>query len=128
MVAIRSEDNKKWINAFIAIVSIIVGFVFIRFMGQMGEWFDLESKIRYYLVLTQVSGALIGLVTFIVIQKRKDAMTYLNEVYGELVKVVWPGSDSVVKLTVGIIIGLSITSLIFVLVDFAFRKILALIY
>ncbi|TNE95863.1 MAG: preprotein translocase subunit SecE [Deltaproteobacteria bacterium] len=128
MSIIKSEDGKKWINSFIAIVSILAGFVTIRFMETMGEFFDLEAKVKYFLMISQGIGILVGLTTFVAILKNKNASTHMNEVYAELVKVVWPDKDSVVKVTIGIIIGVSIVSSIFVGVDFTFRKILELIY
>ncbi|MCO4792666.1 MAG: preprotein translocase subunit SecE [Bacteriovoracaceae bacterium] len=128
MSIIKSEDGRKWINSFIAIVSILAGFVTIRFLESMGEMFDLEAKVKYFIMISQGVGILVGLTTFISILKNKTASTHLHEVYGELVKVVWPDKDSVVKVTIGIIIGVSIISSIFVGVDFTFRKILELIY
>lgn len=128
MSAIRSEDGKKWINAFIALLAILVGFVSIQFMNQLGEWFDLEAKIAHFLLVKQFVGVLLGLVTFVGIVKNKAAFAHLEEVYSELLKVVWPENDVVLKLTVGIIVGVSIVSMIFVFVDFVFSKLLDLFY
>lgn len=128
MSIIRSEDGKKWINSFVAICSLLVGFVTIRFVEQLGEWFDLEAKVGNFLAVTQGLGILLGLVTFIATIKNKRAMEHMREVYAELTKVVWPDKDTVLKLTVGVIIGITIISTIFVAVDFIFRKILTLIY
>lgn len=128
MSIIKGEDNKKWINAFVVIVSFLVGYIFIRFAVTMGEWFDLEAKINYFKAISQISGVVVGVITFLIIIKHKEAVTYLDEVYGELVKVVWPDKDSVVKLTVGIIIGITIVSGILVLIDYLFIQLLSLIY
>jgi preprotein translocase subunit SecE len=128
MSFVRVEDGKKWINAFVAIISIIAGFVTIRFAGQLSEWFDLEAKVSNFLAISQGLGILIGLVTFIGILKNKNASTHMQEVYSELVKVVWPDKDSVLKMTVGLVIAVSVISGIFVLIDFTFRKILELVY
>ena len=128
MSIIRSEDGKKWINSFIAIISILAGYITISFMESMGELFDLEAKVKHFLMISQGIGILVGLTTFIAILKNRNASTHMNEVYAELVKVVWPDKDSVIKVTIGIIIGVSIISSIFVGVDFGFQKILELIY
>ncbi|MDH5581066.1 MAG: preprotein translocase subunit SecE [Bdellovibrionales bacterium] len=128
MSIIKSEDGKKWINAFIAGVSILVGFVTIRFIGQLSEWFDLEAKVGNFLVFSQGLGVLLGLITFIAITKNKKALQHMQEVYGELLKVVWPESDAVVKVTVGIVIGVSIISGLFVLIDFLSQELLSLVY
>ncbi len=128
MSIIKSEDSSKWINAFIVFVSLLVGYVWITFAGQLGEWFDLEAKIPRFLVLTQISGIVFGIGFFIFIKRNVNASQYLSEVYGELVKVIWPKKDDVLKVTVGIVIGITITSCLFVLVDYIFRQILGLIY
>ena len=73
-------------------------------------------------------GLLAGVVTFFTVFKNKNAAGHLREVYDELVKVVWPDKDSVVKVTVGIIIGLVIFCSIFVGVDWTFRALLQLLY
>ena len=127
MSLIKSEDSKKWINSFVAIVSAISGIIDIRFSEQMGEWFDLEAKIPNFPITVQVVGILIGLVVFISITKNRNASSYMDEVYAELVKVVWPNKDEVIKITIGLLIALSIVSGIFVFIDFGFRKILELI-
>ena len=128
MSIIRSEDGKKWINSFIAICSILAGFITIRFVEQLGEWFDLEAKIGNFLAFTQGLGVLVGVVTFILIIKNKNASEHLNEVYAELVKVVWPEKDAVLKVTIGIIIGVSIFSGLFVAIDYISQQLLALVY
>lgn len=128
MSLIKAEDSKKWINSFVAIVAILICYIVIQFMEQMGEWFDLEAKIKHFIAVSQGIGIVTGLVFFISVMKNKKASTHLKEVYDELVKVVWPDNDSVVKSTIGILIGLAILSGVFVGVDFLIRKSLELIY
>jgi preprotein translocase subunit SecE len=128
MSIIRSEDGKKWINSFIAVVSILAGFMTIRFVEQLGEWFDLEAKVGNFLAFTQGLGVLIGVAVFLIIIKNKKASAHLDEVYAELVKVVWPEKDAVLKVTVGIIIGVSIVSGLFFLIDYVSQQLLSMVY
>jgi preprotein translocase subunit SecE len=128
MSFLKKEDEKKWLNAFVAFVSIILAFVVVRFVGQLGEWFDLEAKIQYFRGVSQGIGIFTGLITFIVVSKHQKAKTFLDEVYSELLKVIWPDKDSVVKMTIGIIIGISIVSSLLVLVDYIFKSLLGLLY
>ena len=127
-MAIELKDSKRWINSFLAIISILVGMVSISFFEQLGEWFDLEAKTKYFQAVVQVTGVLLGLLFFVFCSINKKAIGHLNEVYGELVKVVWPDKDTVVKMTFGVVVGVSIISSIFVLTDFLFQKILDLLY
>ena len=128
MSIVKKEDSKKWINSFVAIISILSGFLTIRFVQQMSEWFDLEAKINNFVIVSQGVGVVVGLAIFIAIFKSKSAASHLNEVYDELVKVVWPDKDTVFKVTVGIVISLAIVSAIFVGVDWLFRALLDLFY
>ncbi len=128
MSLLKKEDQKKWINAFIAFCSILLAFILIRFVLQLGEWFDLEAKIQYFRGVAQGIGIVAGLILFLVVSKNEKAKNFLDEVYGELLKVVWPDQDSVVKMTIGIVIGISIVSSILVFMDYIFRSLLGLLY
>ena len=128
MSIIKKEDERKWINSFATISSIILGYLIIRLTTQLGEWFDLEAKIEHFLYVRQGLGIVVGLGVFFTILKNKHSAQHLQEVYAELLKVVWPDKDTVLKVTAGIIIGVSIISGIFVGIDFVFQKALALIY
>ncbi len=128
MSVIKQEDNQKWINSLIAVFSIIVAFIAIRFSETMGEWFDLEAKIPNFGIVVQGFGIVLGLISFVLIVKNKAAYSHLKEVYGELTKVIWPDKDTILKITIGLVISLSIVSGFFVLVDFIFSEILNLLY
>ena len=128
MSIVKKEDSKKWINSFVAVISIIAGFLAIRFTLQMSEWFDLEAKVNNFIIISQGIGVVVGLSVFIGIFKSKNTSDLLNEVYDELVKVVWPDKDTIFKVTVGIVISLAIVSAIFVGVDYMFRALLDLFY
>jgi preprotein translocase subunit SecE len=127
-MAIELKDSKRWINSFLAIISMLVGMVSISFFEQLGEWFDLEAKTQYFQAVVQVGGVLLGLLFFVFCNLNQKATGHLNEVYEELVKVVWPSRDIVVKMTIGVVIGVSIISTIFVFTDFIFQKLLDLLY
>ena len=128
MSVIKTEDQKKWINAFVVLCCAIVGYLTITGGGQLGEWLDLEAKVSYYTAIIQGSGILAGLIAFLIIQKNKTSSSYLQECYLELVKVIWPDRESVIKTTIVILIGVSIISLIFLGMDVIFRKLLELVY
>lgn len=128
MSLVKSEDSQKWINAFIAVVSVISGYVSIKFLQQMGEWFDLEAYVPNYLLTVQGVGIVVGVAVFLGIFKNAKAHAHLNEVYAELVKVVWPDKDTILKVTMGLVVGLSIVSGFFVIVDYASRSLLELLY
>ena len=128
MSIIKSEDSRKWITALVAIAAILAGFVMYKFVGQLGAWFDLEAKISHYSLLSQGLGFLTGLGVFVYIFKNHETSSYLEEVFNELIKVVWPSRDATTKMTVGIAIALVVVAGIFTVVDFIFKKILEFVY
>lgn len=128
MSILKIEDSQKWINAFLAIVSVIAGYVSIRFLVTMGEWFDLEARIPNFQLAIQGVGILIGLGVFITIYKHKVWAPHIRAVYGELVKVVWPDKDTIMKITLALMVGLSIVAGFFLLVDLISQKGLDFLY
>lgn len=128
MSIIKSEDSSKWINALVAIAAVLSGFIVTKFVDQLGSWFDLEAKISSFSVLSQGLGVVTGVLVFIIVLKNSKTSSYLEEVYNELLKAVWPSKDATVKMTIGIAIALVVCSAIFVFVDFVFKKILSFVY
>ncbi len=125
---LSAKNGKKWVNSFVAINSVLFGFIIMRFLEQLSEWFDLEASIASFAVLKQVLGVLLGLAFYFSVTKSKKAVSHMDEVYNELQKVIWPEKNTVLKLTIGIMIAVSIVSGIFVLLDFTFQKLLELTY
>jgi preprotein translocase subunit SecE len=128
MSLIKSEDSGKWINALVALVSVVTGFLFKKLIDQLALWFDLEAKVSSIQYLAQGAGVVLGFSLFIYILKNEKTASYLAEVYDELVKVVWPSKDATLKITVGLAIALVILASIFVGVDFIFKNVLSYLY
>jgi preprotein translocase subunit SecE len=127
-VASNKHDGKKWIQTAVAIVCILVAMSLLSFFEQMGEWFDLESKVSYFGVIAQALAVLIGLSSFIYLIKNEKTSTYLKEVYSETVKVVFPDRNQTAKHTIGIMIGVGIVGFILGLFDFTASYLLSLIH
>ena len=128
MSVLKTEDAKKWINSFVAICCVILCYTVIAFCGQLGEWFDLEAKIKHFEAVGQGVGILSGLAAFIIITRKQSSAVLMQEVYEELTKVVWPDRETVVRITIIVIISVTILSSIFVGVDYIFRQLLEQIY
>ena len=128
MAVLKQEDGKKWVQALVAIGGIIGAYVLSSFLHQIGEWFDIEAKVHYFNGGIQVFSIIVGIILVVMILRNKSAVQYLDEVYAELVKVVWPDRESTLKLTIGIIIGIIITSIVLGFVDFGIGKIFRLLY
>ena len=128
MSLIKIEDTSKWINAFMIIAAVFAGYIANSFLYQLSDWFDLEARIRHYRGFAQLGGLSVGVGTYLLLRYRKAVGQHLDEVYTELVKVIWPDRDSTFKVTIGIMIAVAIVSALLVLVDFIVNQVLNLIY
>lgn len=127
-MSVTSQDNgKKLIQTTVAVSCMIIGYILISFFETLSEWFELESKLPNYSVLTQVLSVLISLGVFIYIMKNPKTSSFLSEVYQETLKVVWPDKNETVRHTVGIMIGVTIIGFILGFFDFAATWALSLI-
>ena len=128
MSSTTKDDGKKWIQASVAVVCIMLCYILIRFFIQMGEWFDLESKVQQFDALTQVISVLISFGVFIYIMKNPVISTFLKDVYQEAVKVVWPDKNETVKHTIGIMIGVTIVGFLLGVFDWVSKWLLGMIH
>jgi len=127
MSSVANDNGKKWIQTSVAGLCMILVYVVIQFFTQMGEWFELESKVPYYMGVSQFIAVLIALGTFIYIVKNPKTSTFLEEVYQEAIKVVWPNKNETVKHTIGIMIGVTIVGTLLAVFDLAATWLLSLI-
>ncbi len=128
MSLIKIEDKQKWINAFMIIAAVFAGYIANSFVYQLSDWFDLDARVQGFKVLPYAVALLAGVGTFLILRFRKEVGQHLDEVYTELVKVIWPDRDSTFKVTIGIMIAVAIVSALLVLVDFVVNQVLNLIY
>lgn len=127
-MSLTTKDNgKKWIQTSVAVLCLTIVYILISFFSQMGEWFELESKVPFYHASAQFLSVLIALGVFIYIVKNKKTSTFLEDVYSETVKVVWPDRSQTVRHTIGIMIGVGIVGFILGVFDFGASWLLSLI-
>jgi len=127
MSASLQNSGKKWIQTSVAIVCMILAYILISFFNQMSEWFELESKVPYFHVGAQVLAVIISFSIFLYIMINEKISTFLQDVYSETLKVVWPDKNQTGRHTVGIMIGVSIVGFLLGFFDFAANYILGLI-
>jgi preprotein translocase subunit SecE len=122
-----SKEGKKWIQASLALTCIFLGYVVVSFLEKMAEWFLLEAKIPYFYGISQAVGVLTGLIAYIMILRNPISSTFLDDVFEETLKVVWPDRNQTWKYTVLIMIGVTIMGFIFGFFDFGAVYLLSLI-
>ncbi|MFZ4712777.1 MAG: preprotein translocase subunit SecE [Bacteriovoracaceae bacterium] len=122
------NEGKKWINAGVAVVAILLAYITWTFLSQLGEWFELESKIKYFTAISQTFAGALGLGAFVFAVSNKKSSDFLEEVFGELMKVVWPDRNQTSRHTVGIMIAVAIIGFVFSMFDFGANKLLSLLH
>ncbi len=127
-MSLTAKDNgKKWIQTSVAVTCMLLVYILIKFFTQMGEWFELESKIQFYMAASQIISVVIAFSVFVYIIKNEKTRTFLEDVYAEAIKVVWPDKNETVKHTIGIMIGVSIVGTLLAVFDLAATWLLSLI-
>ncbi len=127
MAVASNDEGKKWIQATVAVVCILVGYVLISFFEKLAEWFALETMIPYFFGITQVVSVLIGVVAFFYIMKNPKSSDFLTNVYQEIMKVVWPDSQQTWRHTFVILIAVTIFGFVFGFFDFGANYLLGLV-
>ncbi len=127
MAVASNEEGKKWIQATVAVVCILAGYVLISFFEKLADWFALESMIPYFFGITQVLSVLIALGAYVTIMKNQNSSDFLANVYQEVLKVVWPDSQQTWRHTFVILIAVTIFGFIFGFFDFGANYLLALV-
>ncbi len=127
MAVASNDEGKKWIQATVAVVCILVGYVLISLFEKLADWFALESMIPYFFGITQVVSVLIALVAYITILKNPNSSEFLANVYQEVIKVVWPDSQQTWRHTFVILIAVTIFGFVFGFFDFGANYLLALV-
>jgi preprotein translocase subunit SecE len=122
-----SNDGRKWINSSVALVCMILGFVLTKFFMQMGAWFDLESKLKFYEAYVKGFSVVASLTVFIYLIKNPKSSMFLNDVYAEMTKVAFPDKNQTVRHTIGIMIGVGIVGFILGFFDFSASYLLSIV-
>ena len=127
MAVASNDEGKKWIQAAVAVTCILVGYVLISFFEKLAEWFALETMVPYFFGITQGVSVIVGIVVYFVIMKNPKSADFLNNVYEEVMKVVWPDSQQTWRHTMVIMIAVTIFGFIFGFFDFGANYLLGLI-
>lgn len=127
MAVASNEEGKKWIQASVAVVCILSGWVLINFFEKLAEWFALETMVPYFFAITQVISVLLGLTAYVVIMKNPKSSEFLSNVYQETMKVVWPDSQQTWRHTFVIMVAVTIFGFIFGFFDFGANFLLGLV-
>ncbi len=120
--------QQKWLRAIIVLFAILIGFIANGFLLQIGDWTELESKIKFYKLWINGLAVVVTIATAFILFTHKKWKQQLEEIYTEAIKVVWPDKNETVRSTVGIVIGVTIVGFVLGLFDFIVSRLLTLIH
>jgi preprotein translocase subunit SecE len=127
MATVKKDEGQKWINASVAITCVVLYYILFSFFNQIGEWFELESKLKSFAMISQVFSGLLALATFFTILRHPVSSSYLREAYSELIKVVFPERNETTRSTFIIMILVTIAGFVLGFFDFGATSLLQLL-
>lgn len=127
MAVASNDEGKKWIQAAVAVVCILAGYILISFFEKIAEWFALESIVPYFYGITQGVSVIAAIAAYFVIIKNPKSSDFLANVYQEVMKVVWPNTQQTWRHTFVIMIAVTIFGFIFGFFDFGANFLLGLV-
>lgn len=127
-MSVNQQDGKKWVQALIVGFSAAIAYISLAFIREVNGLWDLEAKIGHFSIVANVLAVLVGLITFVVIMKNKKSSTFLNDVWTEFRKVVFPEIDITWRHTFGIMVGVGIVGFLLWLIDISSGWTLAQLY
>lgn len=127
MAVASNDEGKKVIQATLAVVCILAGYVLISFFEKLAEWFSLEAVVPFFLIGTQILSIVTAIVVFFVLMKNPKSSEFMTNVYQEVMKVVWPDSQQTWRHTFVIMVAVTIFGFIFGFFDFGANYLLSLV-
>jgi preprotein translocase subunit SecE len=127
MSVASNTEGKKWIQTAVVLVCSLLFYVLVSFFEKLADWFALETKIPYYFGVSQFVSVVIGFATYVFIFKNPKSNDFLNNVYQEVMKVVWPDRQQTWRHTFVIMIAVTIMGFVFGFFDFGANFLLGLV-
>ena len=127
MAVASNDEGNKIIQATLAVVCILVGYILVSFFEKMAEWFALETMVPYFFAITQAVSVIVALGIFVGIMRNPKSSDFLEKVYQEIMKVVWPDSQQTWRHTFVIMIAVTIMGFVFGFFDFGANFLLGLV-
>lgn len=117
----------KWINTILFLGSVLVGFLFNMLLIKLGTWFEFEAKIPQYKYIQLIASIVVVFATMVYVRSRSDLMTFFYETFDEMTKVVFPDKNQSFRLSIFVIIWVTIIGFILTTFDWIARLVIGLI-
>jgi len=117
-------DNRKIIVGLYLAAGLLVGYLSHATMNYLYISFYKVSRIPGIQIGKEVIPVLLGILTFTIFMKHKQANLVMGESVSELKKVTWPSKDDVVRSTYVVMICIAIASAFLATFDLFFGKVI----
>ena len=107
----------KWINTILFLLCVLVGFLFNMLLIKLGTWLEFEVKIPQYKYVQLFVSIIVVFGTLFYVKSRSDLMAFFYETFDEMTKVVFPGKNQSFRLSIFIIIAVTIIGFILTIFD-----------
>ena len=111
------QDNKKIITVSFVFAGILLGFTVHLLMELLASYSTAFARIGADATLSNGIPVAIGAVVFLILQLNAKTVGYMDNVVGELKKVVWPSRKDTGLMTVVVVIMLLISGVVVGLYD-----------
>lgn len=117
----------KWINTLLFLGSVLVGFMFNMMLVKFGAWFEFEARIPQYKYIQLLASIVVVFATMVYVRSRSDLMTFFYQTFDEMTKVVFPDKNQSFRLSLFVILWVTVIGFVLTIFDWIARLVIGLI-
>ena len=115
--------NSRYVLLAFVVAAILTGWLLQAAMVSAFEQFSVLDSRHFGLLQTSTAiGLGAGSVAFVALIRNKRAMTFVDEVVGELVRVTWPTRDETVRASTTVVTTAIFTACVLALFDLFWKN------
>ncbi|RYZ81091.1 MAG: preprotein translocase subunit SecE [Proteobacteria bacterium] len=121
------NNQQKWVNLSFVAASLLLAYVLFVLATKFSVLLDFEGRVGSLDKILLAVAFAVGIGFFIALTKSGRASNFMQEVVAEVAKVTWPATDETFKATIAVLIAVTISGVIFWLVDSVWVYLLSLV-
>ena len=123
-----TKDDATWLNICYIAFSVIVAYVANKAFFSLGAYYGWADKFdQWYPFISNISSILVGASAGILMRSSNERREYHVATIGEVRKVIWPNYPDTKKMTIVVVVVVTIFSIILTLFDILWSKALQFI-
>lgn len=119
------HPGTKWVTVAVFFVCCVVAFSTSLFLQTLSVWFELESKINSFQYISFLLSGAVGIASWFIIKNQNDWMKFLYETTEEMSKLAVPDKNLTFKMSLVVIVAVSIIGFFLSIFDWLARTILS---